>query len=43
MTSETELAKIKHQSQALAERLAALGELEQQTLLACQKEPLPFL
>lgn len=40
---ETELAKIKHQSQALAERLAALGELEQQTLAGLSEGTITFL
>jgi len=40
---ETELAKIKHQSQALAARLAALEELEQQTLAGLSEGTITFL
>ncbi|MEX3632608.1 hypothetical protein [Rothia sp. LK2492] len=40
---ETELAKIKHQRQALAERLAALEELEQQTLAGLSEGTITFL
>lgn len=40
---ETELAKIKHQKQALAERLAALEELEQQTLAGLSEGTITFL
>lgn len=40
---ETELAKIKHQRQALAARLAALEELEQQTLAGLSEGTITFL
>lgn len=40
---ETELAKIKHQRQALAARLAALKELEQQTLAGLSEGTITFL
>lgn len=40
---ETELAKIKHQRQTLAARLAALEELEQQTLAGLSEGTITFL
>lgn len=40
---ETELAKIKHQRQALAARLAALEELEHQTLAGLSEGTITFL
>lgn len=40
---ETELAKIKHQRQAFAARLAALEELEQQTLAGLSEGTITFL